>query len=150
MNSNLTTEELDRLESLAAAATQGEWAVRKFHDLHFDEDYWSVVLPDEPNDRPIGTIFGHNAVWLEQGQMEGENAEHIAAMHNDFPALVAGYRRMLTLEQEANEALDALELLCSEPHPRCASGYRCGGCDWCVAEDVLLKCGRAPIAEEDR
>lgn len=65
-------------------ATPGEWwrADRVNEVKERVYDLWAGTLP-------LGTLWGDNAVWLPEGQGEGQNADFAIAAHNHWPAVSA-------------------------------------------------------------
>lgn len=123
------TEKLDlgELERLCAAATPGEWRVReRVSDDPYRERYWDLegTYPEdpEPYDRPLGTIYGDNAVWLKRPEGEGGNAALIIALRNAAPAMLSRLRALervaaaVAAERKAKDAVDLANAYCRRAH----------------------------------
>lgn len=63
-------------EERPLAHTDEPWRVEQ--RMHDRERYWELYA----DDRPIGTIYGDNAVWLDRESSEGGNARRIVACVN--------------------------------------------------------------------
>jgi hypothetical protein len=83
----MTDEELDRLEALAKAATQGPWTV---------DDHESAEHVHGPGPVPAATAIRH------------EDAAFIAASRDAVPRLVAEVRRLRAERDEANHLVSKL------------------------------------------
>jgi hypothetical protein len=91
--------DLDELEALLAAATQGEWRVDQS-----SSDKWMVVGKPSWACRRNGvqgewTIAYLDDLMGEHLEEEPANANLIAALHNAAPELIAAARRVKVLEE---------------------------------------------------
>lgn len=89
----LTTADLDRLDALAAAATPGKWESERGY----------VMIRHSPRDETVVCdVGGGDEADNWDNERFGANGDYIAAVAPDIVrALVAGYRRMLRLEEAA-------------------------------------------------
>jgi len=75
--------------------TKGPWKLQRSHDSHWRERYYAIWTDEGgEGDRPIASVDGDNAVWLEPGA-DFANARLIAAA----PELLEALKTMLKGDQ---------------------------------------------------
>lgn len=83
----MTREEIQRVVLLDKKATKGPWKYQR-RTIPKHQERAFEIWTDEgiSNDRPIAFVDGDNAVWLEDGEDEG-NAAFIAASRTAMPEM---------------------------------------------------------------
>ncbi len=99
----MTPQRRAEIAAMAAAATPGPWEAIEVVDHEWDERQWHLVADEDL--RPLGIIYGDNAVWLSAEAGTGGNATFIAHARQDVPDLLAEIARLEALREVAIAAV---------------------------------------------
>lgn len=79
-----------KLLELAEKATPRPWRIQPYIDEEWNERQLGIYSYD----KPLGTAYKGNAVWLKEGESEA-NAAYITAAANAVPRLIAEKEALL-------------------------------------------------------
>ena len=91
----------EKLRKLQEQASPGEWHVHERRDSNDEERFYELCFQEDDSDggrrhRPLGNIWGDNAVWLTKEAGDGANAKLAALAPHLLPLAEA-------LEKAASE-----------------------------------------------